>query len=61
MTNFKILLLKKNKKNNNRTLDVTSNKTEKTKNPVKGEIYVHIDQNDYFFYQFNGKKWIEIK
>lgn len=60
MSNFKILLLKKNIKNN-RNLNLTFNKIKKIKNSVKGEIYVHIDQNNYLFYQFDGEKWIEIK
>ena len=36
------------------------NEIYKLKNPKNGQIYVHIDNNDYSFYQFNGKEWHEI-
>ena len=36
------------------------NEINKLKNPKKGQIYVHIINNNYSFYQFNGKKWDEI-
>ena len=65
---YKILLVKKNKlqKNNqlssdNNLLNLKNNEIEKLKNAKKGHIYVHVQENDYLFYQFNGKSWIEIK
>ena len=27
----------------------------------KGHVFVHEENNNYYFFQFNGKKWIEIK
>ena len=33
------------------------NEINKLKNPKKGKIYVHIINNMYSFYQFNGKEW----
>lgn len=36
------------------------NEIDKLKNPKNGQIYVHINNNDYSFYQFNGKEWHEI-
>ena len=34
----------------------------KLKNPEKGQLFVHLDDDDeYYFFQFDGKKWIEIK
>lgn len=36
------------------------NEIDKLKNPKKGQIYVHIINNNYSFYQFNGKEWDEI-
>jgi len=41
---------------------IKSNEINKLKNPSKGQIYVHINtDNDYLFYRFDGKIWIEIK
>ena len=36
------------------------NEVDKLKNPKTGQVYVHIINNDYSFYQFNGKEWDEI-
>jgi hypothetical protein len=37
-----------------------NNEINKLKNPKKGKIYVHIINNMYSFYQFNGKEWDDI-
>ena len=65
---YKILLVKKNKLQRNNELssgknllNLKSNEFEKLKNAKKGHIYVHVHENNYLFYQFNGKSWIEIK
>ena len=34
---------------------------DKLKNPKNGQIYVYLQNDDYLFYQFNGKEWNEIK
>ena len=42
--------------------EVKSKEMIKLKNPEKGQLFVHLDDNDeYYFFQFDGKKWIEIK
>ena len=62
----------KNIKNNKNTIEsnihtseydiIKSNEVNKLKNPSKGQIYIHIDDDDeYLFYRFTGKNWIEIK
>ena len=67
---LKILAMKnKNRKKNkpkirfNKFLEeVKSKEMIKLKNPEKGQLFVHLDDNDeYYFFQFDGKKWIEIK
>lgn len=65
---YKILLVKKNKLQKNKELlpcknllNLKDNEIEKLKNAKKGQIYVHIQENDYLFYQYNGKSWLEIK
>ena len=41
---------------------IKSNEINKLKNPSKGQIFVHLDnQDNYFFYRFNGKEWLEIR
>lgn len=71
--NLKLLLVNQNKKilkKNNDNLDTMSNEyniikcneINKLKNPTKGQIYVHITNNDeYSFYRFDGIQWLEIK
>ena len=74
--NLKVALLQKNilkakekptneKKNMKIKKLINSNKEvakeiNKLVNPKKGQIYVHINNNDYSFYQFNGEEWDEI-
>ena len=42
--------------------EVKSKEMIKLKNPEKGQLFVHLDDDDeYYFFQFDGKKWIEIK
>ena len=69
--NSKILLLnnnffnnrkKKIQKINKETIEKIQNQINYLKNPEKGQIYIHIENEDqYRFFQFNGKKWHEIK
>jgi|UniRef100_A0A6C0IUR0 hypothetical protein len=43
---------------------IKSNEINKLRNPSKGQIYVHInddDNDEYLFYRFDGKIWLEIK
>jgi len=70
MNNYaKIVLLKKNKEKVkklnkiNQTLEqIKIEEIDKLKNPSKGQLFVHIDnEKNYFFYQFTGKKWIQIE
>ena len=71
MNNYaKIVLLKNKKKEKvkkfnkiNQTLEqIKTEEIDKLKNPIKGQLFVHIDNNqNYFFYQFTGKKWIQIE
>ena len=42
--------------------EVKAKEMIKLKNPEKGQLFVHLDdKEEYYFYQFNGKEWIEIK
>tara|TARA_B100001093_G_scaffold53199_1_gene45120 strand:+ start:51 stop:260 length:210 start_codon:yes stop_codon:yes gene_type:complete len=66
--NQKLLILKKNnkKKQNyllNKVFDnLKEIKSCKSLNPTKGQIFVFSDSNEeYYFFQFNGKKWIHIE
>ena len=69
--NQKLLLVKNNFKRNrvkktsfleNIIEKIEKAENEKLKNPKKGDIFVYSDDNeDYFFYQFTGKKWLEVK
>lgn len=69
--NQKLLLVKNNFKRNrvkktnfleNIIEKIENAENEKLKNPKKGDIFVYSDNNeDYFFYQFTGKKWLEVK
>ncbi len=69
--NHKILLVK-NQSNRNRIKKqsfleimiqkIKNSEDEKLKNPKKGDLFVYADNYDeYFFYQFSGKKWLEVK
>jgi len=41
---------------------IESNEINNLKKPTKGQIYVHLEDTDeYQFFRFNGKKWLEIK
>jgi hypothetical protein len=69
MNNYARLLLINKKKNQkiNKNIEkilepVKENEIYKLKNPKKGYLYVHIDNDkNYFFYQFTGKKWEQIE
>lgn len=42
--------------------DIRTKEMDKLKNPIKGQLFVHLDESeDYYFFQYDGKKWIEIK
>ena len=68
-SNLKILLLKKNSRKPKTKFNIDTiiekvkfDEIKKLENPVKGQLFVHLDENDkYYFYQFTGKKWVEIK
>ena len=68
-SNLKILLLRKNIRKPKTKFNIDSiiekvkvEELKKLENPVKGQIFVHLDEKDmYHFYQFTGKKWVEIK
>lgn len=41
---------------------IESNEINNLKKPKKGQIYVHLENdNEYQFFRFNGKEWLEIK
>lgn len=64
-----LVIQKKNKKKikpiskfNKFIEEIKSKEMEKLKSPIKGQLFVYLDDlNNYFFYQFTGKSWIEIK
>ena len=74
--NLKIALLQKNllkskekipiensikfKKPNKKISAELSKEINKLANPKKGQIYVHINNGNYSFYQFNGNEWQDI-
>lgn len=73
--NLKLLLVNNNKKilkkntninasnlPSNEFNTIKSNEINKLKNPSKGQIYVHLTNDDeYSFYRFDGDSWLEIK
>lgn len=73
--NLKLLLVNNNKKilkkntninasnlHSNEFNTIKSNEINKLKNPSKGQIYVHLTNDDeYSFYRFDGDSWLEIK
>ena len=72
MSNSKKLILLSNLKKNKKLSDNKKNKKseyffikskeiDKLKNPNKGNIFIYfLPDNDYQFFRFTGKKWIEI-
>ena len=65
---LKLIVIKKNNKKkikskfNQFIEEIKSNEMEKLKSPIKGQLFVYLDDNNnYFFYQFTGKSWIEVK
>ena len=73
--NLKLLLVNNNKKilkkntnintsnlPSNELNIIKSNEINKLRNPTKGQIYVHLsNDDDYLFYRFDGNSWLEIK
>ena len=65
----KKLLKKKENTNKEKSIKLTSlinsnqeisKEINKLINPKKGQIYVHVNNNYYSFYQFTGKEWHEV-
>lgn len=63
MTSYLMLLLLKQKERSQKISKINqiNLKLSNLKFPEKGQLFIHNDNLQYNFFQFTGKKWVEIK